>query len=181
MTDNTIYISPQRLPTHNPDNSYLSNMYPCTVLVDDFGEMVEFPSSEHYYQFLKHKDVVIHMTNDETYYQIVNTKSEDGIHWLECCTTKGISGYTIKKWARNRPWLRSNWDSIKLMVMERAITYKFDSNPDLLQKLLDTGDRPIVEMVDWNDTFWGIDYYSKVGQNHLGKLLMKYRDSKIIS
>lgn len=175
--NDTIYISPQRLPTHNPDNNYLSNMYPCAVLVEDFGETVEFPSSEHYYQFLKHKDIVIHMTNDDTDFQIVDMKSDDSLNWLVACMDSGNTGYKIKRMSKDVK-LRNNWNSFKVLAMEHAIKYKFDSNPVLLQKLLDTGDRPIVEMTDWNDTFWGIDYNSKVGQNHLGKLLMKYRDSK---
>jgi len=45
-------------------------------------------------------------------------------------------------------------------------------------KLLETGDRELIEGNYWKDTFWGVykdPLGHKHGLNHLGKLLMRIR------
>ena len=56
--------------------------------------------------------------------------------------------------------------------MEFVLRQKF-AHPDLLAMLLATGDMELVEDNDWDDTYWGV--CNGLGQNHLGKLLMKIR------
>jgi hypothetical protein len=68
--------------------------------------------------------------------------------------------------------LRVDWEDIKQGVMYACLKSKF-SDPALKQKLLDTGDAELEEGNWWNDTYWGI--CNGVGENHLGKLLMKLR------
>lgn len=70
--------------------------------------------------------------------------------------------------------LREDWNDIKLQVMEDLLWQKFQ-DPELKAKLLATGDIPIVEINTWNDTFWG--QCKGKGQNNLGKLLMKIRET----
>lgn len=70
--------------------------------------------------------------------------------------------------------LREDWHEIKLQVMEDLLWQKFQE-PELKAKLLATGDIPIVEINTWNDTFWG--QCKGKGQNNLGKLLMKIRET----
>lgn len=73
--------------------------------------------------------------------------------------------------------LRKDWDSVRLQVMEDILRIKF-SIPEMKEKLLRTRDNLLVEGNNWNDTFWGV--CNGVGENHLGKLLMKIRaDLKI--
>jgi ribA/ribD-fused uncharacterized protein len=72
--------------------------------------------------------------------------------------------------------LRSDWEGVKLQVMEKLLVQKF-AHADLKEKLLETGDCLLVEGNNWSDVFWGVDR-RKGGQNHLGKLLMKIRDEK---
>lgn len=69
--------------------------------------------------------------------------------------------------------LRSDWEEVKLDHMEFFLRWKF-SNPELRQKLLDTGDATLVEGNHWGDTYWGV--CRGKGENHLGKLLMKIRE-----
>lgn len=69
--------------------------------------------------------------------------------------------------------LRSDWEQIKLSIMEEILRCKFDQHPDLKEKLINTGDRLLIEGNTWNDTFWGV--CKGKGQNHLGLLLMKIR------
>lgn len=71
--------------------------------------------------------------------------------------------------------MRPDWDNIKLSVMEGLVKDKFVNSPILKDWLLDTGDEELVEGNWWGDTFWGV--CKGVGENHLGKILMKVRDS----
>lgn len=75
--------------------------------------------------------------------------------------------------------LRPDWEQVKEQVMYEALTKKF-SDPLLRKLLLDTGDEYLEEGNHWCDNFWGVCHCSKcqdkVGQNHLGKLLMKLRE-----
>jgi len=57
--------------------------------------------------------------------------------------------------------------------MEEILYLKFTQNPDLGDKLLAT-EGLIEEKNSWGDTFWGT--CEGVGQNHLGRLLMKTRE-----
>jgi hypothetical protein len=80
---------------------------------------------------------------------------------------------------------RPDWEGIKLPVMEFALRIKFAPGTSWYKKLIATGDTEIVEYNNWGDKFWGvIAYYNgrtitpsnpRIGQNHLGKLLMKIR------
>jgi ribA/ribD-fused uncharacterized protein len=69
--------------------------------------------------------------------------------------------------------LREDWDEIKLGVMYSVNKIKFSKEP-YKTKLLETGDQELVEGNNWNDTFWGV--CNGVGENHLGKILMKIRE-----
>lgn len=69
--------------------------------------------------------------------------------------------------------IRSDWDEVKLRIMETLIRQKFSNSETLRKKLLATGRRNIAEDNDWGDNFWGI--VNGVGQNHLGRIIMKIR------
>jgi ribA/ribD-fused uncharacterized protein len=71
--------------------------------------------------------------------------------------------------------LRSDWDEVRIDVMYDLLLWKF-SAPELLEKLLDTGDAELVEANTWNDTFWGVDQETSEGENWLGITLMRVRD-----
>lgn len=65
------------------------------------------------------------------------------------------------------------WDKFKLLIMEELISKKFE-NPELREKLLATGDSILIEGNNWGDGFWGV--CNGVGENHLGRILMRTRD-----
>jgi len=69
--------------------------------------------------------------------------------------------------------LRPGWDGMRVAVMEKLLRAKF-SYPELRDQLLDTGDAELIEGNVWKDKFWGV--CGGVGENQLGKLLMKIRD-----
>ena len=72
--------------------------------------------------------------------------------------------------------LRKDWEEIKDNVMYEIVKRKFTINKELQQKLLETKEKKIVEGNWWHDTYWGVDSKTGIGQNKLGKILMKVRE-----
>ena len=68
--------------------------------------------------------------------------------------------------------LRPDWEAIKIDVMLDLLRQKFNGG-GLRTKLLATGDAELIEGNMWGDRFWGV--YRGVGENHLGRLLMRVR------
>lgn len=109
----------------------------------------------------------------------MSAKSED-VLWKSFCQDPFNSPGAIK----NRSKLitiREDWADIKLSVMEECLRCKF-SYPHMIEMLLATGNQNIVEGTTWNDRFWGVDLTEtpNIGENHLGRLLMKIRDELVI-
>ena len=77
--------------------------------------------------------------------------------------------------------LREDWEQVKDRIMEEIVRAKFSQNEELKEQLLATGDAQLVEGNRWNDRYWGVDIRSGVGENHLGKILMKVRSELRIS
>ena len=131
------------------DRSFLSNYYQSPIVIEP-GHVV-YDTAEHLYQTCK---------TDDPHYQ----------EWIRVATKPGEA----KRRGRRVP-IRSDWEKIKLDVMRDVLRLKFDQHPGLKQKLLDTGDEPLLEINAWRRTqFWSIDT-SGVGENWLGKLLMELR------
>ena len=124
--------------------AFLSNFYEHPITEGG----ITFPSNEHYFQAMKVLDPID---------RVIISKA-------------GTPG-RAKRLGRSVQ-LRSDWEEIKLSVMENALRLKF-ADPELAAMLKATGDEELVEGNWWNDTYWGV--CNGVGQNHLGKLLMKIR------
>lgn len=75
--------------------------------------------------------------------------------------------------------IRSDWEEVKVAIMEKAVRRKFESYPELQHILLSTGDEEIIEKTNV-DHFWGIGS-SGTGKNMLGRILMKLRGEYQIS
>ena len=69
--------------------------------------------------------------------------------------------------------LRKDWENIKLDIMYLVVKAKFEQNKYLKEQLLATGEEQLIEGNNWRDRYWGI--YNNIGQNNLGKILMKVR------
>ncbi|AYV85178.1 MAG: hypothetical protein Satyrvirus6_10 [Satyrvirus sp.] len=77
------------------------------------------------------------------------------------------------------------WDKYKFSIVVQGNRLKFEQNPDLLKRLLETGNKTIVEASPY-DEIWGIGLSVKQavkvpeeewpGKNLLGKALMLVRD-----
>lgn len=105
----------------------------------------------------------------EMLYQAAKTLD---LEWKERILHSGSAGMA-KRLGRKAPQ-RPDWEEIKLQTMEDLVTQKFFASPDLAKKLLATEDEELAEVNWWNDVFWGIS--NGVGENHLGKILMKVRE-----
>lgn len=134
-----------KIETFSGDFHFLSNFHPAPLL---FGGIL-YRTSEHAYQASK-------SINDNTRINI-STLSTPG---------------KAKKYGKSVK-LRSDWDEVKLEIMEAIVCAKFVQNPLLKEKLLATDDMELEEGNTWGDTYWGI--CNGEGQNHLGKILMKVR------
>lgn len=86
-------------------------------------------------------------------------------------------GQSKRKWKELKEYLLPNWDENKYRIMDIIVYDKFLRNPELRQKLIDTGDRYLEETNHWKDTYWGINYKTGEGQNNLGKILMEVREN----
>ena len=60
-----------------------------------------------------------------------------------------LNGMVAKR-EEKKVQLRANWETVKNGVMEEVVRAKFWQNPDLLQKLLDTGDPDLTEGNGWH-------------------------------
>lgn len=94
------------------------------------------------------------------------------LHKLDAEKILKMSAVEAKR-ASRKIEIRPDWDSIKLEVMENLVTEKFSNEP-FKSQLIATGDQDLIEGNTWNDTFWGV--CRGVGDNNLGKILMKVRN-----
>ncbi len=79
-----------------------------------------------------------------------------------------------KTLGRRRDWpLRSDWESVKVDIMRRAVLAKFRSHDDIRATLIGTGDEDLIENAP-DDDFWGAGRHG-TGQNMLGTILMDIR------
>lgn len=70
--------------------------------------------------------------------------------------------------------LRKDWEAIKVEQMRQIVSEKFRQNPDLKEKLINTGDAYLEEGNTWGDRIWGT--VDGRGANLLGQILMTLRE-----
>lgn len=85
-----------------------------------------------------------------------------------------------KKLGRNRKLfkIRPDWEQVKDSIMENLVREKFLKDNVIMAELLATADAEIIEGNFWHDQVWGMVKDASgewVGENRLGKILMKLR------
>lgn len=140
------------------ENRFLSNFWPAVVYFKDNVEGRWYPTVEHAYQAAK------------------SLKVRDRKEIAEAPRPGDA------KRLGNRVAIRSDWETIKVQVMEQLVLQKFFKHPKLRARLLATGNEELIEGNTWGDTYWGCVSKTNasgkkqwVGQNHLGRILMKVR------
>lgn len=134
-------------------NRFLSNFWKCDVTFE--GDIYSY--SEHAYQAAK----------------TLNKAERDRIR-------NTASPGAAKRMGRQVS-LRDDWDNIKDSIMLEILRNKF-SDDDLEEKLMETGDKILIEGNDFCDNYWGVCYCDKcngMGKNKLGELLIKVREERI--
>ncbi|MEZ0230956.1 MAG: NADAR family protein [Planctomycetota bacterium] len=128
------------------EHAFLSNFHYSVVHWD--GR--EYPTVEHAFQAAK--------TSDEDERRLVREAS---------------SPAQAKKLGK-KVTLRSDWETVKIDIMEQLVREKFTKHAALRAALLETGERELIEGNTWGDRFWG--KVRGAGKNHLGKILMRVRE-----
>lgn len=126
---------------------FLSNFYESPFVLDG----LEYQTVEHYFQACK-------------------ATCEKDHEWVRSSETPGIAKHRGR---RITPW--QTWDKMRIGVMRKGLRAKFEQNPDLKKKLMETAFGELVESNHWGDQFWGV--CNNKGYNNLGILLMELRDS----
>jgi predicted NAD-dependent protein-ADP-ribosyltransferase YbiA (DUF1768 family) len=129
---------------------WLSNGKKSDIIDSNYPDII-YPYSENAYQASKFDDPFL-----KRRFQVIPFKEAILLAWE----------------LRNQ--IRPDWNDIKLLKMEEILLQKFN-NPVLKNRLLETGNRYLEETNHWNDQFWGV--CNGIGENHLGKILMKIRSS----
>lgn len=125
---------------------YLSNYHKCEVYFDG----LKYGSTEAAYQSAK--------THDMTIRELFSMMGPG---------TSRKEGQLLQ--------LVPEWhEKVKYEAMSVIVFDKFYRHRDLREMLLSTGDKYLEETNHWNDVYWGV--CNGVGQNNLGKVLMKVRD-----
>jgi len=140
----------KRIAFFKNEYSFLSNFYPVTIEY----EGIVYRSSEAAYQASKTHDIKIR--KEFSKYSASKSKKE---------------GENLVK---DEIW----WKHNSLRIMEEILRIKF-SQEHLKNLLLSTGDEELNEGNTWHDNFFGsciCDNCQNIGQNHLGKILMKIRN-----
>lgn len=129
--------------------SFLSNFYHSKFSL----ELTLWPTVEHWYQAHKSKSFSV----------------QELIRNLRSPFLAKKEGKLIK--------LREDWNDVKLDIMYQGVKAKFDQNFDLRKMLAGTKNFELIEGNTWNDTFWGV--CNGVGENNLGKILMRIREEYV--
>jgi ribA/ribD-fused uncharacterized protein len=120
----------------------------------------------------------------EVIYQGIKYRSTENAYQAAKCESNAnrrsfmkIKPYKAKELGRlvqKNGHARSDWKQVQLKVMYDVCADKFYRNIELREKLVKTGNKYLEETNDWNDTFFGV--CNGIGENNLGKILMKIRD-----
>lgn len=139
-----------------------SNFSPHPIqMPDENGDYQTWSSVEHYYQ--AHKFVGV---NDPVPRDFV-----EDIKSAKSPEEAARMGRTIQR--QHPDLVRSDWDTVKIDVMYRALKCKFSIYPHLNSMLLSTAGSVLVEASP-HDLFWGGGRDGE-GLNYLGRLLMQLR------
>ena len=133
-------------------NSFLSNFYTCPVEYED-----------RYYSSVEHA------------FQAAKTDNQLERERIQLTKTPGDAKRLGRQVA-----LRKDWELVKVDVMRDLLRSKFQGG--LVEKLLATYPKELVEGNLWHDNFWGVCYCEHCVlkdmpyKNWLGKLLMEVRE-----
>lgn len=159
----------------------LSNFWPCDLIFEEKS----YPSSEHLYQALKYLSPTASTINREYAEEIrkASTPFKAKILANQLCLNrypwqKALTE-VICDFQKKGVSIRDDWEKRKEEFMMQVLEIKFEQNNHCRQVLLSTANKELQELSD-TDNYWALGRNGK-GQNRLGFLLSKLRDSLIKS
>lgn len=105
-------------------------------------------------------------------YQAAKVTNADVQKWVLDSPTPAIAKRRGRS-AKVTAFLHPEWDQLRIDVMTGLIRAKAHI-PQIMSKLMDTGDAHLEEGNWWGDEFWGV--YNGRGLNHLGRIWMRIRE-----
>lgn len=99
---------------------------------------------------------------------------ETDLKWFEKIRDVKTPKYAAKMGRSREHPLRQDWELVKDEIMYKAVLCKFQTNDDIREILLGTGNELIVEYAP-RDYYWGSGADGS-GKNKLGEILMKTRE-----
>lgn len=151
----------------------MCNFTRCKIMLDDpyfvapDEDPLEFTSSEQLFMWFKAK----YFKDEETAEKIYKSSSPEEARQL---------GRLVKHYDDGK------WDGVRVYYMRKAVTCKFQQNPDLQEKLLDEkyAGKMFIEAA-YYDRIWGIGFNEneaisnerRWGRNELGKILTAVRNA----
>ena len=127
---------------------FLSNFYPCTVIIDIDNKIYTFKNVESAFQAQKNNELA-----------------------SKFCLLQALEA---KKYGEVIPITTPDWNLYQLIAMAKCLHSKFKLNSNLLQDLKQINE-PIINENYWKDDFWGV--YKGRGKNILGKMLINIKDN----
>jgi len=160
----------QTLKSHAPchlimaftgDYRWLSNFQECHIILEEEGRTWTYESTENAYMAWKVVD-----SNLRAKLQTVSPRVAKDISKSDVFQNMHRADYT---------------DVNRIIAMLKFNRQKYSAkNPELRQKLLDTGHATLIEGTTWNDKFFGFCLKTGTGHNHLGRILMTIRDELLV-
>lgn len=141
------------------DNFFLSNFSPSEIMFDYADEKLVFKNGEAAFQAAKVRSMVGEGPEEKLAY----------VKSLEAASTPNDAKYK----GRSVKIDLEHWETIKVKCMREVVFQKFQQNPELRVKLMETGHAMLVEGNTWGDKFWG--RCDGKGFNILGAILMEVR------
>lgn len=139
--------------------------------IDSFSGEYEFLSNFTYSPITRYG---ISVPTAEHAFQMLKATNLNDMQYIAQAHTPGLAK------SRGRAVnMRGDWEQVKYEVMYAVQVDKYQQNPQLLKKLLATGDAELEEGNWWHDNIWGnckCDRCKSIeGRNMLGEILMKVR------
>lgn len=139
--------------------------------IDSFTGEYEFLSNFAYSPITRYG---ISVPTAEHAFQMLKATNLNDMQYIAQARTPGLAK------SRGRAVnMRGDWEQVKYEVMYAVQVDKYQQNPQLLKKLLATGDAELEEGNWWHDNIWGnckCDRCKNIeGRNMLGEILMKVR------
>jgi ribA/ribD-fused uncharacterized protein len=135
---------------------FLSNFFLCKVEYED----KIYKSAEHAYQASK---------TDDEYWSTIIAEADTPNKAKQC--------------GKKCPYIREDWDEVKINIMKKIVYNKFMHNDKLKQQLIATSPSKLIEGNYWHDNWWGSCFCQKCkniqGSNMLGLILMDIREQSI--